>query len=111
MRTIKLVLTLVIALVVMLIIAANMTRVDLHLVPEALGIPFFTLEGIPLALVIVLSVLTGIILGFLIEYARERRHRRSLEQKRREIGKLREENAKLAAKLGPEAEEMELIPS
>ena len=108
MRTLKLFLVVVIVVALILIASANMQNVTLHILPDALGIPFLSQEA-PLFLVIILAVLTGIILGFLIEYARERRHRRNLDQKRREIGRLREENARLAAELGVDPDEAALL--
>ena len=110
MRTIRYAIAVVIGLAVMLILAANMSPVDLHIVPAALGIPFFSLSGIPLALVIVLALLVGIFFGLLIEFFRESKHRAKLAEKRRELARLRDENERLAQRLGEDPEELSLIP-
>ena len=111
MRTIKFILLVLIAFAMMLIMAANMAPVDLHIIPQALGIPFFSLQGVPLALVIVLALLIGVVVGLLVEYIREGKHRHRLEEKRKEIARLRAENAQLAERLGADVEEMQLLAS
>jgi len=109
MRTIKLVILSVIALGLMLLIAANMAPVDLHLLPAALGINLFSMTGVPLSLVIVAAIALGFIIGLLIEYLREGKHRTNLARKRREIAELREENARLAALLEEKGDEIAVI--
>ena len=108
MRTIKLVLLIVICVAMMLIMAANWTDVDLHLLPAALGTERFTYPAVPLALIIVIALLIGFVLAQLLEALRGSGQRRRLEEKRREIGRLRQENAKLTAKLGTDAEDIAL---
>lgn len=109
MRTIKLILLTIIGLTLMLVIAANMAPVDLHLLPAALGINVFGLSGVPLSMVIVAAVLVGFLIGLLMEFLREGKHRANLARKRREISDLREENARLAARLGEQGDELAVI--
>ena len=110
MRTIKLVFLVVIALVLMLVLSANMAPVDLHLLPGALGINLFSLTGVPLSIVIVVAVLTGFLIGLLMEYLREGKHRANLARKRRELGTLREENARLAARVEEKGDDLAMLP-
>ncbi|MEM7424050.1 MAG: LapA family protein [Pseudomonadota bacterium] len=111
MRTIKLIVIAVIAIMLMLVIAANMEPVDLHLLPGAVGIDRFSLPGVPLSIVIISAVLTGFIVGILMEFIREGKHRATLARKRRELGELREENARLSARLEERGDQVALLAS
>lgn len=106
MRTLKLVLMVVIVFALILIMSANMDPVSLRLTPEILGLNILDIPAVPLAVVIIASVLVGFLWGVLLEYVREGKHRRKLDQARREVGALREENDQLASKLGDEAEDL-----
>jgi uncharacterized integral membrane protein len=110
MRTIKTALVVVIGLALMLIMAANMEPVDLHLAPKAVGLDGLNIKAVPLALVIVISVLVGIILGLLLEFLREARHRNLLAEKRAEIARLKAENARLSKQAGVDTDELSLLP-
>ena len=105
MRTIKSVLLILIAVAVMLVMAANMAKVELHLLPSALAQSGWSITA-PLAAVIVASVLTGIVLGLLIEFLREAKHRQRLTQKRAEVAQLKAENARLSKQAGIDADEL-----
>lgn len=109
MRTVRYVIAAIILIAVMVLMAANMTPVDLHILPEefAPGLP--VLAAVPVALIIVVALLTGILIGLLMEFARESKHRRRLDQKRREVSDLREQNAKLARKLTQHGDEVVAI--
>jgi uncharacterized integral membrane protein len=109
MRTLKLVIALVIGLLLMLVVAANMDPVDLRLFPEALGIDVGSLNNVPLALVIVAVFLLGFLVGELVEFTRERKHRAQLAEKRRELALVRDENARLAQQAGVKDDELALI--
>jgi uncharacterized integral membrane protein len=109
MRTLKLIIALVIGLALMLVVAANMQPVDLRLLPEALGIRLGSLDGVPLALVIAAVFLLGFLVGELVEFARERKHRRQLAEKRRELALMRDENLRLAQQAGVRDDELALI--
>ena len=109
MRTLKLIVLSIIALTLMLVLAANMAPVNLHLLPAALKINLFSLNGVPLSMVIVAAVLAGFVIGLLMEFLREGKHRGNLARKRREIAELREENARLSALLEEKGEELAVI--
>ena len=109
MRTIRLIAAALIIIAVMVLMTANMTPVDLHLLPERFvpGLP--SLKAVPVALIIAVALLAGICIGFLWEYAREAKHRRRLDQKRREVASLRDQNAALSAKLDGQGDEISAI--
>ncbi len=109
MRTLKLVIAVVVGLALMVIVAANMERVDLRLLPEALGLELGVLTGVPVALIIVAAFLLGFLVGELVEFTRERKYRSQLGQKRRELALVREENDRLAKKVGESDDELALI--
>jgi uncharacterized integral membrane protein len=109
MRTLKLVIAVVIGLALMIVVAANMERVELRLLPEPLGIEFGTLSGVPLALVIVATFLLGFLVGELVEFTRERKYRALLGEKRRELALVREENERLARRAGAKDDDLALV--
>ena len=109
MRTLKLVIAVLVGLALMVVVAANMQPVELRLVPEALGLDLGSLDDVPLALVIVATFLLGFLVGELVEYARERKHRALLAEKRRELALVRDENRRLAQQAGVQNDELALI--
>ena len=110
MRTIKMAVLALIAGALVLVGVANMAAVDLYLLPVPLFGDAYSVKGIPLAVVILAAVLTGVIVGLVIEWLREHKHRRTAEDKRREIVELRQENARLRSRLGAGADELPRIP-
>lgn len=110
MRTIKLIVLGLLAAALIILGVANMAPVDLYLLPRALFGERWGISGVPLAVVILASVLVGIVIGQLIEYVRERKHRRVADEKRREIVELRREVARLRSELGSRADELPRIP-
>lgn len=109
MRTIRMVIAVLILIAVMILMAANMTPVDLHLLPPEFAPGMSTLKAVPVAIIIVISLVAGILIGFLMEFAREAKHRRRLSEKRREVSDLRNENEQLARKLVNEGNEIAAI--
>lgn len=110
MRTIKMVVLGLMAAVLIVLGVANMATVDLYLLPRALFGDRWGISGVPLAVVILAAVLAGIIIGQIIEFFRERKHRRVADEKRREIVELRREVARLRSELGSRGEELPRIP-
>lgn len=109
MRTIKLVIAVILGLVLMIVVAANMNPVDLHLLPEAVGIAGDSITGVPLALVILATFLLGFLVGELVEFTRERKYRAQLGAKRRELAAVRAENERLAREVGASKDDLALI--
>jgi uncharacterized integral membrane protein len=111
MRTVKLIVLGLLAMILIALGVANMATVDLYLLPAALFGDGFSIKGIPLAVVILAAVLMGILIGLVIEFLREHRQRKVAEEKRREIVQLRQEVARLRAKLSPQGDELPRIPA
>lgn len=109
MRTLKLIVAVLLAIALMVIAAANMQPVDLRLLPHQLGLDAASAHDVPLALVIIAALAVGFLVGELVEFTRERKHRAQLAEKRREIGRLREENDRLNRRLGTKNDELALI--
>ena len=99
LKAIKMVVLVLLALVLVVVGVANMTPVDLHLLPPAIGAGRYTLHQIPLIAVILVSILIGFLIGELVEWAREHKHRRTARQKRREAEALARENESLKRRL------------
>ena len=108
MRTIKTALAILIGLVLMLIMAANWRDVELHLLLPALAAGDWKVT-VPLAMVIVLAVFAGFVLGLFYEYLREHKHRSRLAQNRAEVARLKAENAKLSKQAGVDPDELSLL--
>lgn len=111
MRTIKLIVLGLLAALLIALGVANMAAVDLYLLPPRLFGDTYSIKGIPLAAVIMASVLLGILIGLMIEYLREHKHRREARQYRREIAQLRGEISRLKAKLGDDEDDLPRIPA
>lgn len=109
MRSIKLAILVVIVVALMVVLSANMAPVDLHLLPKALGAQVPHLPGVPLAFVIMASILFGLLLGAFIEFIREGKHRSALRQHKRAVGTLKQENSKLHRRLGDDDDDLPLL--
>lgn len=108
LRTVKWIILAILAAALIVVGVANMTPVNLHLLPPAIGDYGYTLHQIPLAGVILVSMLLGIIVGELLEWAREHKHRKTARQKRREAEELARENEALKKRL--DDDDMPKIP-
>jgi uncharacterized integral membrane protein len=111
MQTIKLIVLGLLAAILIALGVANMVAVDLYLLPAKLFGDTFSIKQIPLAVVILAAVLLGILIGLVIEYLREHKHRRVAEEKRREIVQLRQEVTRLRAKMGGQGDDLPRIPT
>jgi uncharacterized integral membrane protein len=112
MRTIKVIVFGLLAIILIALGVANMAAVDLYLLPAALFGDGFSIRGLPLAVVIMAAGLIGILIGLVLEFFREHKHRRMAEEKRREIVQLRQEVTRLRAKLGDRGDnELPRIPT
>jgi uncharacterized integral membrane protein len=108
MRFIKKVILGIILISIALIAVANRQLVTLQLVPDQLAplLPIGNSYTLPLFLVILAAIVVGIFIGYLIEYIRERKHRRSAATSRREVSKLESEVANLKKKSGEQEDEI-----
>jgi uncharacterized integral membrane protein len=111
MRTVRLIVLGLLAAILIALGVANMAPTDLYLLPAAIFGESFSVKGLPLAVVIMAAVLLGILVGLVIEFLREHRQRKLAEEKRREIVQLRQEVARLRAKLGSQDDDLPRIPA
>jgi uncharacterized integral membrane protein len=100
MRIIKLIVLAVILIGIVLLSLANREPVTLRLLPEGLSAIAQQSVELPLYVVGLLSVLTGLALGYVLEWLREHKHRRRASQKAREAAMLNSEVERLRRETG-----------
>ena len=108
MRTIKQIILGIILICLVLVAVANRETVVLNLVPEPL-MPLLPFEGtlsLPLFVVIIASIAVGLVLGYLFEWLRERKIRKQVGQKTRQVSKLESEVERLKRKTGEDEDEI-----
>ena len=100
LRLIKWAVLAVICIALVILGVANMEPVDLRLLPSGILAEDIALRGVPLAVVILLALLTGVVIGELFEWVREHKHRRRAVLEHREVERLQSEVASLKRRLG-----------
>ncbi|SFG42535.1 Uncharacterized integral membrane protein [Palleronia marisminoris] len=86
MRVVKFVVLAIIAVLLIMVALANAQAVTLRLLPEAMG-GFLGLTWavtLPMFVVILGAVVIGLLIGFVVEFAREHKHRAAARHERRE---------------------------
>jgi uncharacterized integral membrane protein len=110
MRTLKLLVLGLILLAVVVLAVANREAVILHLLPPGLDRVMALSIELPLFVVILVSVVAGMVLGYLLEWLREHKHRRRAAQKEQEAARLHREVAHLRKETGrPEDDVLALL--
>jgi lipopolysaccharide assembly protein A len=109
MRYIKWTLLGIILVAIVLLAVANREMVTVELLPPALAPILPWSVDMPLFLVSLLSILVGMILGYILEWLREHRHRRRAAQKAREAEQLSREVDRLKKANRPEDDVLALI--
>lgn len=101
MRTIKLILLALILIAIVVLAVANRQVVTLRLLPEGLEAITQRTVDLPLYAIGLLSIVTGMALGYVLEWLREHKHRRRAAEKAqeaerldREVTRLRKQTAK-----------------
>ncbi|MEM8790603.1 MAG: LapA family protein [Pseudomonadota bacterium] len=110
MRFLKSVLLLLIGAGLVVLGLGNMAPVDLHLLPEQVAGSELALKQIPLAAVILASVLLGLVIGQLMEWTREYKYRRTASVRGREVAKLKNELGKVKEKVADPDDDLPKIP-
>jgi uncharacterized integral membrane protein len=109
MRIIKLTLLGIILLAIVLLSLANRQDVNVQLLPDPLSTILPWSQDMPLYLVCLISIAVGMVLGYILEWLREHRHRRRAAEKAREAERLSREVDRLKKKTGPEDDVLALI--
>ena len=102
MRFIKLIILAVLLVGIVLVAVANRGMATVQLLPEPLVplVDFQTAITLPLFVILLLAVGVGLLLGYILEWLRERKHRRAVGQTKREVSRLESEVANLRKKTG-----------
>ncbi len=106
LRTIKLIFLAVIMVAIVILALANRDPVTLTLLPEGLGSILPITYDVPLFLVILASILTGLVIGYVLEWLREHKHRRRASEGQREASRLNREVETLKRKTMSEEDEL-----
>ena len=110
MRTLKLLVLGLILLAIVVLALANREVVTLHLLPEGMARVMPLSIQLPLFVVSLLSIVVGMLLGYLLEWLREHKHRRRASQKSREAAQLNREVERLRKESGkPEDDVLALL--
>lgn len=100
MRYVRYTLLALIMIVVVLLALANREMVALKLMPEALSFIFQRSVELPLFLILVLTLMLGVALGYVLEWGREMRQRREAAEARRTIARQQREIEALKRRSG-----------
>lgn len=109
MRTIKLILLAIILVAIVLLALANREVVTVDLLPPPLSTIAPYSVDLPLFLVSLVSIGVGLVLGYILEWLREHRHRRRAAEKAREAERLSREVDRLKKQQRPEDDVLALI--
>lgn len=108
LRFIKLTIATIVMLAIVLVAVANRELVTVKLLPdpisEVLGLTYAV--TLPLFIILLAAVLIGLLLGYLIEWIRERKHRREVTIKARELSKLETEIQKMKKDSGSQEDDV-----
>lgn len=87
---------------------ANVSSVELKLMPDALAelLGFNLSTSLPLFIVVLGGVVAGLVIGFLWEWLREHKHRKDASVKKSEVRKLEREVKKLKKKQNEDKDEV-----
>ncbi len=102
MRFIKLFILAIVLIGIVLVAVANRELVTVNLLPEPLMpmVDFPTEVSLPLFAILLLAIGVGLLLGYILEWLRERKHRKAVGQTKREVSRLESEVANLRKKTG-----------
>lgn len=100
MRTVKIILLALILLVIVILSLANREMVTLNLLPAEMARILPVSIQLPLFVVSLVSILVGMVLGYLLEWFREHKHRRRAAIKTKEASQLNREVDRLRRETG-----------
>ena len=93
---------------IVLVALANRELVTIKLLPGPIDeiVGMTQSVTLPLFIILIAAVLVGLLLGYVIEWVRERKHRREVNVKARELSKLETEVQRMKKKSGEEDDEI-----
>ena len=100
MRTLRLLLLGLILVVLVVLALANREPVTLNLLPAGMAQVMPIAVQLPLFVVCLASVVVGMVIGYLLEWLREHKHRRRATQKAREAARLNDEVERMRRQSG-----------
>jgi putative membrane protein len=106
MRTLKLLLLCLILVLIVVLALANRGPVTLHLLPEGMATVMPLSMQVPLYAVSLVSIGVGMVIGYLLEWLREHKHRRRASLKAREAAQARREVERLRKDTGREEDDV-----
>ena len=108
LRFIKLTIMTVFMIGIVLVALANRELVTIKLLPGPIDeiVGMTQSVTLPLFIILIAAVLVGLLLGYVIEWVRERKHRREVNVKARELSKLETEVQRMKKKSGEEDDEI-----
>jgi lipopolysaccharide assembly protein A len=106
MRTLKILLLAVILIGLVVLALANREIVTLNLLPAGMARVMPISVQLPLFVVCLLSVVVGMVIGYLFEWLREHKHRRRAKVKTREAAQLNREVDRLRRQSGKADDEV-----
>jgi lipopolysaccharide assembly protein A len=110
MRTLKIVILGLILAAIVVLALANRAPVTLNLLPDGMARVMPLQVQVPLFVVSLVSIVVGMVIGYLFEWLREHKHRKRASQNAREAAKLEREVDRLRRRSGkPEDEVLALI--
>jgi putative membrane protein len=110
MRTLKIVILGLILVAIVVLALANRAPVTLNLLPDGMARVMPLQVQVPLFVVSLVSIVVGMVIGYLFEWLREHKHRKRASQNAREAAKLEREVDRLRRRSGkPEDEVLALI--
>jgi lipopolysaccharide assembly protein A len=109
MRYVKLTLLGLILLAIVLLALANREIVTIDLLPPPLDGILPASVDLPLFLISLISIVVGMVIGYLLEWLREYKHRRRAAEKSREAERLSREVDRLKRQNKPEDDVLALI--
>ena len=109
MRQIRFAILGLLMLAVIVLCLANSTVVTLNLLPGSLASILPVSINLPLFVVILAAVMLGLLIGYVLEYIREHKHRKTASQKKREADALSRQVTDLKKKAGQNDDDLAFL--
>lgn len=109
MRQIRFVFLGLLMLVVIVLCVANAGSVTLNLLPGPMASILPVSLNLPLFVVILASIMLGLLIGYVLEYIREHKYRKTASQKKREADALARQVADLKKKSGQSDDDLAFL--